>query len=131
MLSECTRREALRSGCAGVLGLLGMRASATLPDAADWPAWRGPTGMGHTDPKQIPAHHVACYRVTDGKRLWDTVVPPGPWLFSDLRGGYTAPTPACDGERLFVVFGSAVIAALDLDGKILWRKDIVPYKFDV
>src|SRR5207245_2763842 len=49
----------------------------------------------------------------------------------DLRGGYTAPTPACDGERLFVVFGSAVIAALDLDGKILWRKDIVPYKFDV
>jgi len=32
---------------------------------------------------------------------------------------------------VFVVFGSAVIAALDFDGKILWRKEIVPHSFDV
>ena len=58
-------------------------------------------------------------------------IEPGPWLFSDLRGGYTAPTPAADGERVFVVFGSAVLAALDYDGKLVWRKEITPYKFDV
>ena len=46
----------------------------------------------------IPDHHVACYRVADGKLLWDTVVPPGPWLRNDFRsgpgGGYAGPTPA-------------------------------------
>jgi outer membrane protein assembly factor BamB len=30
-----------------------------------------------------------------------------------------------------VVFGSAVIAAFDRDGKPVWRKEITPYKFDV
>lgn len=183
-----TRRNALRIGCAGLL-------AARLPPAAaadptdDWPGWRGPTGMGHADgrqlplawggkdganvlwkaplpgqevnvgqdqnqsspvvfrgrvfvtasywpggkpdPKQFPEHHVACYRAADGKPLWDTTVKPGPWLLSDLRGGYTAPTPAADAERVYVVFGSSVLAALDHDGKPLWRREIVPFKFDV
>ena len=78
--------------------------------ASYWPG-------GKADPKQIPEHHVACYRAADGKLLWDVKVKPGPWLFADLRGGYTAPTPAADAERVYVVFGSAVIAALDHDGQ--------------
>ncbi|MCI0680622.1 MAG: PQQ-like beta-propeller repeat protein [Gemmataceae bacterium] len=86
---------------------------------------------GKPDPGAYPTHHVACYRAEDGKLLWDVPVPPGPWRLTDLRGGYTAPTPAADAERVYVVFGSAVIAALDYDGKIVWRNDIKPYKFDV
>src|SRR5262245_31453535 len=163
--------------------------ACSVSTAADWPGWRGPTGMGQTpeknlpltwggkananvlwkvalpgqdqpaaqdhnqsspvvagdrvfvtasywpggksDSRSLPEHHVACYRVADGKRLWDTKIEPGPWLLSDLRGGYTAPTPALDKERVYVVFGSAVIAALDRDGKIIWRKEIRPFKFDV
>jgi outer membrane protein assembly factor BamB len=84
------------------------------------------------DRKEFPEHHVACYRASDGRLLWDTRVEPGPWSrASDLRGGYTAPTPAADAERVVVVFGSSVIAALDHDGKLLWRKEIVPFDFDV
>jgi len=85
--------------------------------------------------KVIPEHHVLAYDAKDGKLLWDTQVPPGPWLRTDFRsgpgGGYACPTPASDGERIICAFGSAVVAALDLDGKILWRKEIVPYTFDV
>jgi outer membrane protein assembly factor BamB len=156
--------------------------------AADWPAWRGPTGQGicdekdlpltwdakknenilwkvplpggegkngldrnqsspivargkvfvtvsywpgKADAKEYPEHHVACYRATDGKLLWDEQVPHGPWRLDDLRGGYTAPTPATDGERVYVLFGSSVLAALDYDGKIVWRKEITPHNFDV
>jgi outer membrane protein assembly factor BamB len=85
-----------------------------------------------TSVKNFPEHHVACYRVGDGKQLWDVKVAPGPWSrASDLRGGYTVPTPAADGERVFVVFGSSVIAALDYEGKQLWRKEIRPFQFDV
>ena len=68
-----------------------------------------------------PEQHVTSYRVSDGRELWDTIVPPGPWKLTDLRGGYGAPTPATDGERVYVAFGSATLAALDLRGKILWQ----------
>jgi outer membrane protein assembly factor BamB len=168
------------------LAVVLLSAGAAL--AADWPGWRGPTGMGRADEtglpltwggkanenvlwkvplpgtqtnagqdqnqsspvvcrgrvfvtasywsgkvdnKTFPEHHVACYRAADGRPLWDVTVPHGPWLLSDLRGGYTAPTPAADAERVYVVFGSSVIAALDYDGQIVWRKEITPYNFDV
>ncbi len=120
--------------------------------------WKAPlTGQGHASPsiwgdavfvctaqwpsnttareKVIPEHHVLCYRATDGRLLWDTLVPPGPWLRTDFRsgpgGGYAAPTPATDGKLVYCVFGSAVMAALDFQGKIVWRKEIMPYSFDV
>jgi outer membrane protein assembly factor BamB len=86
---------------------------------------------GVTPEKEPPEHHVVCFRRSDGKRLWDTRVPAGPWLFKDLRGGYTVPTPAADGERVYVFFGSSVAAALDTKGKIVWRKEITPFAFDV
>ena len=76
-------------------------------------------------------HHVLCFQVSDGKLLWDTSVPPGPWQLKDLRGGYGAPTPATDGKSVFVVFGSAVIASLDFDGKSIWRKELEKFAFDV
>ncbi|MBN9118761.1 MAG: PQQ-like beta-propeller repeat protein [Planctomycetes bacterium] len=86
---------------------------------------------GKTDPKRPPEHHVLCYRADDGKLLWNEKVEPGPWLFADLRGGYTAPTPAADDDRVYVVFGSSVVAALNHDGKPLWRREVKPFKFDV
>ena len=165
-----------------VLGLAGIALTA----AADWPQFRGLTGVGlsseknlplkwggkekenvlwqtpligqgHASPivsgdavfvctvswptnssqreKGMPDHFVTRYRVSDGKALWTTQVPPGPWLRNDFRsgpgGGYAAPTPATDGKRVYCLFGSSVLAALDFDGKIAWRKEIIPHTFDV
>ncbi len=85
--------------------------------------------------KVIPEHHVLCYSAKDGQRLWDVTIPPGPWLRTDFRsgpgGGYAAPTPATDGELVYVVFGSSVIAACDFQGRVVWRKEIIPFTFDV
>ncbi len=81
--------------------------------------------------KEFPEHHVIAFDAAAGKRLWDVKVAPGPWLLSDLRGGYTAPTPAADAERVYVLFGSSVLAALDRKGNPVWRKEIVPHAFDV
>ncbi len=81
--------------------------------------------------KDYPEHHVTCYS-TEGKKLWDATVEPGPWLLTDLRGGYTAPTPATDGAAVFVMFGSGVAGAFDFSGKPIWRKELPdPKKFDV
>jgi outer membrane protein assembly factor BamB len=96
-------------------------------------AWWPPKGQPQA--KAIPEQHVVCYRAGDGKQMWDTLVPPGPWVRSDFRsgpgGGYAAGTPATDGKLVYCVFGSAVIAALDFQGKIVWRKEIIPFTFDV
>jgi outer membrane protein assembly factor BamB len=88
-----------------------------------------PEGVNQTE---YPEHHVACYSTTDGKQLWDVKVQPGPWLLKDLRGGYSAPTPCTDGERVYVLFGSSVLAALECGtGKQVWRKEVAPYAWDV
>ena len=42
-----------------------------------------------------------------------------------------APTPACDGERVFALFGSCVLAALDMNGQPLWRYELKDTAFDV
>ena len=85
--------------------------------------------------KVIPEHHVRCYRTSDGELLWDTLVPPGPWLRTDFRsgpgGGYAAATPVTDGRLIYCAFASSVLAAIDFQGNIVWRKPIVPYSFDV
>jgi outer membrane protein assembly factor BamB len=95
----------------------------------EWPSNSGPREA------TMPIHHVLRYRTTDGRLMWDTPVPPGPWLRKDFRsgpgGGYAAPTPATDGQRIYCLFGSSVLAALDYEGRIVWRQEIKPFTFDV
>ncbi len=50
---------------------------------------------------------------------------------SDLRGGYTVPTPAADDKRVFVVFGSSVLAAFDHAGQAAVAEGDRPTDFDV
>jgi outer membrane protein assembly factor BamB len=92
-------------------------------DMVYWPA-----GVKQTE---YPEHRVACYVAAEGKQLWDIPVRPGPWKLTDLRGGYSAPTPCTDGERVYALFGSSVLAAVDFAGHIVWRKEITPYAWDV
>jgi outer membrane protein assembly factor BamB len=177
-----------RTAFAAACGLASFLLFAAACRAENWPAFRGPTGLGYSQENQlpttwggpghknvlwssplrgqghaspivwgdrvfvctaswppenrdrerekvIPEHHVICYGAPDGAVRWDVLVPAGPWLRTDFRsgpgGGYAAPTPATDGKRVYVAFGSSVLAALDFDGRVVWRKPIVPYTFDV
>jgi outer membrane protein assembly factor BamB len=148
-------------------------AAGAVGQAGNWPGWRGPTGMGYTDEKdlplnwdgktnknvlwkmplggignsspvvwgsrvfvtvsrkqtnkeqqdkQIPEHWVACFQTADGKELWRTEVRPG--HFPRGYGIYAVPTPVTDGKHVFCWFSSGVFAALDFEGKIVWRKEV-------
>jgi len=141
----------------------------------NWPQFRGSTGLGYTEERDLPlswnaktgeniawrtplpksdnawsspivwgdrvfvtcvtnepvTHHVLCFSKADGKPLWESAVEPGPLILKDLRGGYGAPTPCTDGQRVYAVFGSAVVAALDFEGKLLWRVELANHAFDV
>src|SRR5262249_32212921 len=72
----------------------------------------------------IAEHHVQCFDAQDGKQLWDTVVPAGKLVARSQHHGYAVPTPATDGKLVFALFGSGVLAALDFDGNIVWRKEL-------
>ena len=84
-----------------------------------------------SDAKIIPEHWVSSFQVADGKELWRTSVKPG--SYPRGYGIYAVPTPATDGQRVYCWFGSGVMAALDFDGKIVWRIELpgeLPKRFD-
>ncbi len=156
-------------------------AGGDVAHAGNWPCWRGPTGMGHTDEKDlplhwdgktkenllwkapldgignsspivwgdrvfvtvsrkqtnkeqdakiIPEHWVTCFQ-TDGKERWRTPVAAGPYPRG--YGIYAVPTPVTDGQLVFCYFSSGVMAALDFEGKIVWRSELageLPKNYD-
>lgn len=72
--------------------------------------------------------HLLCLNRADGKIVWDREVParlPAPNYIDFLTlHGYATSTPACDGERVYVFFGTSGVFAFDLDGKQMWQADV-------
>ena len=89
-------------------------------------------------------HKLLCFNLADGKPLWETSIPPGPVTIRQMRNlldntelpkgakrksthiaiGYDTCTPCSDGERVFVMFQSYALTAVDLQGQILWQKPL-------
>jgi outer membrane protein assembly factor BamB len=67
---------------------------------------------------------VLAFRRADGAPLWETAVP-GRAGRAHQKNGQASATAATDGERVYVSFGS-VLAALDLEGRVVWRQEFGP-----
>jgi outer membrane protein assembly factor BamB len=68
---------------------------------------------------------VLALRRADGVKLWETAVPQGRTdNGSHYKNGHASATPATDGERIYVSFGSRGLFAFDLNGKLLWQRDL-------
>ena len=51
-----------------------------------------------------------------------------PPILRHRKNSFASETPATDGERVYVFFGSiGLIAALDMKGQVLWKKDVGAY----
>lgn len=101
--------------------------------------WKTPVpGRGHSSPivvgdrvfietadeaKQI--HSVLAFDRSTGKQLWKTDVSTGGFPAANHpKNTEATPTPASDGERLFVSFyhhDHVEAIALDFNGKVIWR----------
>lgn len=69
--------------------------------------------------------HVVCVNRSDGKIIWDQKVAPKLPESRDVREhGYAGPTPATDGEFLYVFFGKTGVLKFDLDGRKIWQADV-------
>jgi outer membrane protein assembly factor BamB len=67
---------------------------------------------------------VMCLQRTDGKLLWQSGTEWKEKEETHPDNPYCSPSPATDGERVVVSFGSAGVYCYDLEGKELWHRDL-------
>jgi outer membrane protein assembly factor BamB len=140
-------------------------AIASTLTAADWPAWRGPTGQGHSDEKNLPlkwsagkteqnvkwkvpladagnstpviwgdsifvtqatkgggTRSLLCFARADGKLKWQKDVAYAEKETAYQPTWYANASPATDGERVIVSYGSAGMYCYDFKGEELWKR---------
>ena len=62
---------------------------------------------------------------TSGRRAWEFELPAeGALPFVHEKHNLASPSPASDGERVYAWFGTGQIAAVDLTGKVVWKKHL-------
>lgn len=136
--------------------------NASVARADNWPAWRGPTGQGYCEEKNLPltwsekenvkwkapladpgnstpviwegkifltqatkgggVRSLLCFDRKDGKLLWQKDVPYDAKERNWNETWYANASPATDGKRVVVSFGSAGLYCFDMGGSELWRR---------
>jgi outer membrane protein assembly factor BamB len=88
-------------------------------------------GEEHGKTKAAGEHRWAVYDFdfATGKVRWQRelhiATPP---LMRHLKNSFATETPATDGERVYVFFGSiGILAALDMNGRTVWTKELGAY----
>jgi outer membrane protein assembly factor BamB len=68
---------------------------------------------------------VYCLRKDNGEILWERTACEGaPQVKRHPKSTHANPTPATDGEHVVAFFASEGLYCYDLDGKVLWKKDL-------
>jgi len=73
---------------------------------------------------------LICMDRLDGKILWQRTVKYTDTERSHRTNPYCSESPATDGERVVAVYGSAGIVCYDLNGKLLWKRNLGKIQFE-
>jgi outer membrane protein assembly factor BamB len=76
-----------------------------------------------------PAHRYVVYRIDKrtGRIVWERTAHEGvPRRPRHPKSTHANPTPATDGRRVVAYFGSEGLFCYDVDGRLLWKKDLGP-----
>ena len=86
----------------------------------------GRYGESPDNPEKFVHHYkVYCLDTSTGKIAWERTAHSGiPQVARHVKSSHANSTPATDGSRLVVFFGSQGLFCYDLDGKLLWKKDL-------
>jgi len=69
---------------------------------------------------------VMCFDRRNGKLLWQKGVTWSKPERTHRTNPYCSASPVTDGERVIATFASAGVFCYDLDGKLLWKRDLGP-----
>ena len=105
----------------------GRQLFVTTAVAADGPAY--PVGL-NDDINSAQDDRAYAWRVVSldtetGSVRWERTLHEGrPRAKRHGKNSYATPTPTTDGRRLVVFFGSEGLYCLDLEGRLLWKRDL-------
>ncbi len=87
---------------------------------------RGGRGGGRGGaPKSVNEFWVHCLNRADGKEIWKTKVHEAvPHEGTHRTNTYASGSPVTNGSHVYISFGSFGIYCLDMDGKIVWQRDL-------
>ena len=100
-------------------------ATAVLPGAK--PALKtGIYGDGQSYEEKEPHQwRLLCFDQTTGNLLWDKLgYEAVPRQQRHTKASHCNSTPATDGQRVAAIFGSEGLFCFDMDGRLLWHKDL-------
>jgi outer membrane protein assembly factor BamB len=95
--------------------------------------WRGPSGpivvagrviVTCASGRAQDRLHVMCFAAITGKPLWQRQLAATGHTVCNPYGGVAIPTPASDGQRIFVFYSSNDLACFDLDGNLQWYRGL-------
>jgi outer membrane protein assembly factor BamB len=73
---------------------------------------------------------LLCLNPATGRLIWQTELHRGDLLPLPPRSSPASPTPACDGQHVFMACpadGSLYVSAVDLAGRKAWQREVGPY----
>ena len=81
--------------------------------------------IGSVNDEGVQKFNVYAVDRKTGKIVWERTAASGvPKIKRHPKSTHASPTPATDGQHLLVSFGSEGLFAYDLNGKLLWKKDL-------
>jgi len=93
-------------------------------------------GQSRPDPEEDKRYldevyrwEVTCVDLETGEEVWRKVAHKGaPRIKKHRAHNYAGETPVTDGKRLYVYFGMTGLYCYDLEGDLLWEKDLGAFK---
>ncbi len=93
-------------------------------------------GQPRPDPEEDQSYlsevyrwEVTCVDLETGEEVWRKVAHKGaPRIKKHRAHNYAGETPVTDGKRLYVYFGMTGLYCYDLEGELLWEKDLGAFK---
>ncbi|WDI41513.1 PQQ-binding-like beta-propeller repeat protein [Bremerella sp. P1] len=101
------------------------KGDATRPESNN-----GGYGRDRNDLVNVNYHFdVVCINGNEGDVVWRKTVKTGkPTLSRHSTNTYSTETPVTDGRRIYVYFGMNGVFCLDMEGNLLWQKDLGVYE---
>lgn len=102
-----------------------------LPPRSQFTPQGGP-GMQGEDTlykQDVYRWEVTCIDLKSGKELWKRIAYEGnPKVNKNPMNTYASETPVTDGKRIYAYFGMHGLYCYDMEGNLLWQKDLGYYK---
>lgn len=71
---------------------------------------------------------VTAFDKNNGRQLWEYETPAeGALPEVHEKHNLATPSPVTDGQRVYVLFGTGQVVALDMTGKLVWKRNLTEY----